>query len=168
MMRPQLRAALWLSATFVVGIALGMVLNGFLAHRGDRPAPPPNGQLGFVAEMERAIQPHDDAQRNQLHPFLTAADSMNRSIVDGARQSMGAAMDSLRARIGPLLDDEQRKRIAEIGAPMRGGGRDDDGRGNPPGLGGGRGRGGRGGRGGPGGPRGEGPPPDGRGGPPPH
>ena len=142
-MRPQLRAALWLSATLLVGVLLGMVLNGALLQRRDRAAHPDGGPQGFVAQMERVIQPHDDAQRNQLRPYLLHTDSLNRSTVDGARQSMNASMDSLRKSIAPLLNDEQRQRMVDAGGPNGGRGGGDEGRGSPPGLEfGGRGRGG--------------------------
>jgi len=183
-MRPQVKAGVWIGATFVVGTAFGMVLNGALSDRSSRAATvaaqpndaggvPPNGDRAmranggdprgparFVAQMERVVQPHDETQRNQLRPFFEATDRANRASVDGARRSMAAALDSLRAAINPLLDDSQRQRLAQFGGPPPGeatpglGGRGMPPGGMPPdGRGRGRGRG-RGGAGRP-----EGPPP---------
>ena len=131
-MRPQTRAALWLAATLLVGVMLGMLLNGALFKR-DGQGPRPNaGPQGFIAEMERVIQPRDDAQRAQLRPFLLVTDSLNRLIVDDARQSMRASMDSMRKAIAPLLDSAQRQRLAEMGMPNNRGRSDEPG--SAPGL----------------------------------
>lgn len=161
-MNASYKAVLWIALTYVTGIASGMVLNGALAtKRADAMRPP--GPNGFVEQMERAIEPRDNAQRKQLRPYLEAADERNRAIVDGARREMGAVMDSLRTSVGPLLDDRQRERMVNAGRMPEGG---RGGRGAPPGLEG-DGPPGRGGRadGPPGGPRRGGPPPDR---PPPH
>lgn len=155
-MRPQAKAAAWIAATFVVGTAFGMVLNGALSKQSVAPAPiaRPQGEqgppMGFVDEMERLIQPHDDNQREQLRPFLERTDNANRTIVDGARIAMRAALDSLRANVAPLLDDQQRQRLADFGGPPEGRGAPGMRGGGPPGLDGGRGGRGRGGRGEPG------------------
>ena len=137
----------------------GMFLNGALAQRRDHGSRPATGPAGFIAEMERAIQPRDQTQRDSLRPYFTQRDSANRAIVDGARHSMEIGMDSLRRAIAPMLDDAQRRRLSEMGAPNGGRGRGDSGRG-PPGLEyerGGRGRNGEPSRGGPP-PRGSPPP----------
>lgn len=148
-MRPQIKAAVWIGVTFAAGTAFGMVLNGALSNRASVAVPPaiqpggppraplngdrPRGPAGFVAEMERVIQPHDEVQRNQLRPFLEATDRSNRAIVDRARSSMAAALDSLRTAIGPLLDGPQRQRLAEFGGPPKGEAAPGmDGRGMPP------------------------------------
>jgi hypothetical protein len=80
---------------------------------------------GFVEEMERVIQPRDAAQRDSLRPYLEATDQHNRAIVDGARGSMRAELDSMRARVDKLLDDKQRARLADFAqrGPQRGPGR---------------------------------------------
>lgn len=162
-MRAQLKAALWIGATFAVGTAFGMVLNGALAERASRVAnvmphlndermprgrgDEPRGPAAFVAQMEQLIQPHDDAQRYRLRPFFEATDRSNRAIVDGARTSMAAALDSLRLAIGPLLDPAQRQRLTRFGGPPQGQSAPGVGRPGPPP--GGRGRGSDDMRGGP-------------------
>jgi len=151
-MQTQFKAGLWLVATFAIGAVFGMVLNGALSNRAVPDAAPPAGPAGFVAEMERLIQPRDNQQREQLRPLLERTDATNRAIVDGARVSMAAALDSLRVAAAPLLDSAQARRLSEFSGPRNGA--------RPPGMGGRRrpppGMDGRGGR-----------PPDGRrGGPP--
>lgn len=157
-METQMKAGLWLVATFAVGTVFGMTVNGIMStpsrNRPRAESPPPkDGARGFVAEMERLLEPRDETQRAQLRPFLEQTDRTNRAIVDGARLSMAEALDSLRTAIAPLLDSAQNRRLAEFG-PKNGehppglggrpGPRDFDGRGAPP----------------PGGPPSGGPPPD--------
>ncbi|HYV96733.1 MAG TPA: hypothetical protein VE967_04670 [Gemmatimonadaceae bacterium] len=88
-----------------------------------RGGPPPDGRGGpppsFVDLMMSIIQPRDSAQRMALVAILSAQDQKNRTIVDGARAAMKTSMDSLRARIAPLLTPEQVKRFDEFGQPRR-------------------------------------------------
>ncbi|MEP6834112.1 MAG: hypothetical protein ABJB74_11990 [Gemmatimonas sp.] len=135
-MRPQMKAIFWIGATFVAGTGFGMVLNGALAARaaqnadmahqpgGAGPTPgngeQPTGPAGFVGTMDRVIQPRDEVQRKQLRPYFESTDRSNRAIVDGARLSMSAALDSLRVAINPLLDEAQRQRLAQFSGPPRG------------------------------------------------
>lgn len=157
-METQMKASLWLVATFAVGTVFGMTLNGVMStstpspRRAESP-PRADGPRGFVAEMERMIQPHDETQRAQLLPHLEQTDRSNRAIVDGARASMAAVLDSLRIAVAPLLDSAQNRRLAEFG-PKNGD--------HPPGLGGRPGPPDFDGRGGPppGGPPPDRPPPD--------
>jgi len=171
-MRLDAKAALILVLTFALGAVVGAFGAGSLAQRrqllekGGAPGGPLGAEgrdgrgggpgegrgrpAGFVDLMEGTLQPRDSAQRAALRPLLEATDRRNRAAVDGARASMRAAMDTLRAQAAPLLDRAQLARLDEFVARQP-----RDGRG-PPGLGGREGRGRPGGRG-----------PDGRGGPPP-
>jgi hypothetical protein len=162
-MRIDLKAWVAIVGTLVLGIVIGLLLNGTLARRRAHEVERMRRPGGFVEQMERVIQPRDSAQAAQLRPFLEATDRRNRQIVDGARISMKSELDSMRARVTGILDADQLKRLndfAERGP-----------RGGPGGPGGRGPRGGPGGFGPPGGPPGDGPPPDGppglEGGPPP-
>ena len=85
--------------------------------------------------MEDLLGLRDSAQRAAVEPLLIAADRRNRAIVDGARTSMRAAMDSLRAPLAAHLDRDQLARFDDFVRRQP-----TDGRG-PPGLGGPGGRG---------------------------
>lgn len=147
-MTTQFKSLVLLAATLVVGFTLGLFADATLV-RGRREQlgalrrPP-----GFVAHMENVIQPHSEAQRDSIRPLLEHTAQQNGVIMRDANDHLRAALDSMRTSLAPMLDQEQRDRLArEVGRmPPFGAGR---GRGGPPPFGRG------------------GPPPDGRGGPPP-
>lgn len=113
-MRVGLKAYLTIIGTLVLGIIIGLLLNGVLNHRRMGEMERMRGPGGFVAEMERLIQPRDAAQREKLKPLLEDQDRRNRAIVDGARTQMRSGMDSLVVRLTPLLDDDQLSRLKDF------------------------------------------------------
>lgn len=124
-MRIELKAWAAILATLIIGIAIGMLLSGTLERRRHEHVETMRRPGGFVEEMERVIQPRDAAQRDSLRPYLEAADEHNRAIVDGARGSMRAELDSMRAKVDKLLDDGQKSRLADFAqqGPQQGPGR---------------------------------------------
>ena len=137
-MRIELKAWAAILGTLIVGIAIGLLLNGALEHRRQERVQTMRRPGGFVEEMERVIQPRDAAQRDSLRPYLEATDQRNREIVEGARGAMRAEIDSLRSRVDKLLDDKQKARLADFAqrGPQQGPGRPGQrpfvGRGGPP------------------------------------
>ena len=113
-MRIELKAWAAIVGTLIVGVAVGLLLSGALERRRHERVETMRRRGGFVEEMERVIQPRDAAQRDSLRPYLEAADQHNRAIVDGARGSMRAELDSMRARVDKLLDDGQKERLADF------------------------------------------------------
>src|SRR6478735_4165200 len=101
-MQATVKAGLMLVATFVLGGVAGALGAGAIAQRRLGPPPPPRDgrpPMGFVELVEDILQPHDAAQRATVRPLLETADRRNRSIVDGARLSMRASLDSLRVSL---------------------------------------------------------------------
>ena len=134
-MRIELKAWAAIVGTLIVGVALGMLLSGALERRRHERAETMRRPGGFVEEMERVIHPRDAAQRDSLRPYLEEADQHNRAIVEGARGSMRAELDSMRARVDKLLDDGQKGRLADFAqrGPQQGPGRPQGRRGPPDG-----------------------------------
>src|SRR5215212_8410813 len=126
-MRIDLKAWAAIVATLVLGIVIGLLLNGTLARRRMHEVERMRRPGGFVEEVMRVIEPRDSVQQAKLRPFLEATDNRNRQIVDGARATMRAELDSLRARVAGILDEDQQKRLADFAArgprrPPNGGG----------------------------------------------
>jgi hypothetical protein len=151
-MRLDLKAALMLSAMFMVGAAAGAFGVGALRQRDvaadvreSQDAPTPDAARNamrrdgsprdsrFVSELERFLAPRDATQRARLRPHLLAADSVNSRYVQTARDSMSVVMRRLRDDIAPLLDSAQLARLdAWVAQPwedrrQRRGGRDSSG-----------------------------------------
>ncbi len=113
-MRIDLKAWAAIVGTLVLGIVIGLLLNGTLARRRAHEVERMRRPGGFVEQMERVIQPRDSAQAAQLRPFLETTDRRNRQIVDGARVSMRAELDSMRTRLTGILDADQLKRLSDF------------------------------------------------------
>jgi hypothetical protein len=142
MIQMDVKAAIMLLVTLLLGVALGALGVGALSRQRVEEVRQLRRPPGFVAHMEEVIQPRDSAQRASIDPILAATAARNDSILHGTNEQLRAALDSMRARLAPLLDAAQRSRLdaeARLAPPVRGGGD------------------------GPGGPEGRrGPPPDGR------
>src|SRR3954462_13722221 len=98
--------------TLIAGFALGMLADASLVRArrdriGDLRRPP-----GFVAHMEDVIGPHSDAQRDSIHPILEATARKNNQLIRETNERLRAALDSMRTALAPMLDAEQRDRLA--------------------------------------------------------
>jgi hypothetical protein len=118
----------------LLGVALGASGAVLLTPRRPGPPPPEGAGGGFVAHMERTIQPEDSAQRAAIIPILEAIDQRNRRVVDGSRAAMRDNLDSMLVALAPLLRPPQRERLTLLVRQLDGppGG---PGRGPPPGPG---------------------------------
>jgi hypothetical protein len=148
-MTANTKSMLLLAMTLVTGFALGLFADASLVRgrrdRLDGLRRPP----GFVDHLESVIQPHSSAQRDSIRPILDSIARSNQATVRDVNVRLRAALDSMKTRLAPLLDESQRDRLARevehMPDPFRPGGR---GRGGPP-FGRGDGRRGDGRRGGP-------------------
>ncbi|MEO7084333.1 MAG: hypothetical protein ABI442_17200 [Gemmatimonadaceae bacterium] len=106
------KSMILLAATLVVGFALGLFSDATLrgGRRGqiDRLRRPP----GFVEHMESVIQPHSDAQRDSIKPALDRVAQFNQQLFKDADVRMRAGLDSMQATLAPILDAQQRDRLA--------------------------------------------------------
>ena len=156
MIQMDVKAAIMLLVTLLLGIALGAVGAGALSRQRNEQVQQLRRPLGFVAHMEEVIQPRDSTQRVKIDSLLSVTATRNDSILRGANDQLRRALDSMRAHLNPILSSDQRDRLektAPLAPPLRQGGEGRGDRGPPPD-----------GRGPP--PDGRGPPPDGRGPPP--
>jgi hypothetical protein len=139
-MTPNMKSMALLATTLIVGFSLGLFADATLV-RGRRER---IGQLqrppGFVAHMESVIAPHSPAQGDSIRAVLEKGAQRNQALLKESRDHLRAAMDSLQATLAPMLDADQRSRLAReiehMPDQFRPGGR---GRGGPPGRGFGRG-----------------------------
>lgn len=133
-MTPNMKSMALLATTLVVGFSLGLFADATLV-RGRRER---IGQLqrppGFVAHMEAVIAPHSSAQGDSIRAVLEKGAQRNSALLKESREHLRAALDSLQTTLAPMLDADQRSRLAQelehMPDPFRSGGR---GRGGPPG-----------------------------------
>jgi hypothetical protein len=143
-MSANIKSLILLAATLVVGFSLGLFADATLVRgrreRLDAIRRPP----GFVAHMESIIEPKNDAQRDSVHVILQAQADRSDRIMRASREQLRAGLDSMRTKLAPMLDSDQRDRLArEVergpGPFGRGRGGPPFGRGGPPPFGGHRG-----------------------------
>ncbi len=132
-MTPRTRSYLLLGATLVIGIVLGALLVGALGQFRAGRIEGMRDRDGFVRDIQRMIQPRDDAQRATLRPIIEATATRNRQVMDDFNDQMRAALAELVAELEPHLDEEQMARLQRFAD-------------RPPPPGGPEGRGGPGGR----------------------
>ncbi|CAN5459094.1 hypothetical protein BH09GEM1_BH09GEM1_33870 [soil metagenome] len=135
-------AALLLLATLVVGIALGALGAGALRPRLERGPPPPppeagpRGSGGFAEHMMSVIEPTDSAQASAVRAVVERAAARNRRIIQDLNGSLKASVDSMRAKLAPMLTPDQRDRleraVRQLPAVRGPGGPGSRGRGGPP------------------------------------
>ena len=145
-MKTEARGLLLLLGTLALGVVLGAAGNGTIQRERRHRVEEIRRPGGFEEHMLRVIRPRDEAQRNALLPVIQATGRRNEQIVHTAREQLRAELDSMRARIAPQLDAEQRARLdefARMAPPPPIGGR--PGRPGGPGMPGGGGPGMRGG-----------------------
>ena len=124
-MKAETKSLVILVATLVLGVLLGAVGNGAMARERRARVEEMKRPGGFVGHMEEIIRPRDSVQRAAIEPVLRATSERNRQIIHAANEQLRAALDSMRARLAPELDDEQRKRLddfARTAPPLRPGG----------------------------------------------
>jgi hypothetical protein len=110
----ETRSALILLFTLLLGLALGAVATGAAARlRADQLARMQR-PTGFVEHMRQVIRPRDAAQWDSLRPALEATAQQHHAIRRRMHDGMRASLDSLRIRIAPLLDEEQRARLDDF------------------------------------------------------
>jgi hypothetical protein len=124
-MKAETKSLVILIATLVLGVLLGAVGNGAMARERRARVEEMKRPGGFVGHMEEIIRPRDAAQRAAIEPILRATAERNRQVIHAANEQLRAALDSMRARLAPELDAEQRKRLddfARTAPPLRPGG----------------------------------------------
>ena len=139
-MKSATRATVALVATLLIGGAIGAFTVGAIAQLRRQPPPSPTAGGGFIGDMERLIEPRDEAQRAALRPYLEATDAINREAISQAESAMRDALEGMIRDVSPLLEANQLERLERALAdgprlapgPRRG----------PPGASGGRPQGG--------------------------
>ena len=118
-MNSRAMVALILGGTLLLGAMLGAFGVGALAQqRREGPRPPP-GDGGFVAHMERVIEPRDEEQRAAVRPYLEATDADNRAAISRAEEQMRNGLLEMSRQLEGILDEAQSARLASAIARSR-------------------------------------------------
>src|SRR4051812_47171526 len=111
MMTTTTKSLILLTFTLIVGFTLGLFADATLVRgrrdRQTRMERPP----GLVDHLEQVIQPHNAAQGDSIRPVLQGMADGNNQIIREANDRLRARMDSLRAKLKPILDSNQQSRL---------------------------------------------------------
>jgi uncharacterized membrane protein len=117
-MRIETKSALILLATFLIGGLVGVLATGAIAQRrASRVAD--LRQRGFEMQLERIIEPRDEAQSEAIRAVLSTAAKRNRATMEGAREEIRSSLEEMREELDPLLDEDQRERLDEAAKRFR-------------------------------------------------
>jgi hypothetical protein len=113
-MTPTVRAWLLLGVTLLLGICLGVLGGGALQERRIARVNDMRRPGGFIEHVQEVIQPTSDSQWQQIKPLIEATALQNAGMRRMHDSAMRATLDTLRARLNPLLDERQRERLARF------------------------------------------------------
>lgn len=146
-MSNSVRAWVLLVVTLCLGIAIGLLGGGALQERRMARVNNLRRPGGFVDHVRAVIRPTSDSQWSTIKPLIEATAEQNAGMRRLHDRAMRAALDSLKARLDPMLDAAQRERFARFvpgrgegppgrfrpgrGGPRGGAGRGPDDRGGP-------------------------------------
>ena len=119
-MNMQMKTVLILIGTFLLGGVLGALLLGSI--RGEREAAReeigrPGGGGRYL--VERVIQPRDEEQRRAVMQVLRKWRVRHQTVLEETHRRLREGFDSMRVELDPLLDEEQRERLAEEAERLR-------------------------------------------------
>lgn len=120
-MRVETRSALILLATLSLGVALGAVSAGRWRQMRTESAQELRRPAGFVNHLLQIIQPRAD-QRDAVRAVLDSTAQRNKEVLNGAERALREELEAMRLRLAPLLDEDQRARLADesnFDQPMR-------------------------------------------------
>lgn len=112
-MNLQIKPTLIIIGTLLLGIVLGTLISGTLAERRFQRIRSMMKPPQFAEDLVEAIGPKDEQQRREIMAIIDETDQKIQNMMHQSREEMHAAIDSLAAKLQPILTDEQRARLEE-------------------------------------------------------
>ncbi len=120
-MTASVRAWVLLIVTLLLGIAIGLLSAGAMQERRFARVNDIRRPGGLIERVQEVIRPTSDSQWNVIRPIVEATAQQNISMRRVHDSAMRATIDTLKARLNPLLDDSQRERLARFAPDRRDG-----------------------------------------------
>ncbi|MBK1878704.1 hypothetical protein [Pelagicoccus mobilis] len=112
-MKPKSRSVLILASTLLVGMLLGALVHAQFFEKRVKRMHRMSTPEGFVESYLRTIQPVDTEQEAAIRAVL---EPQATSVIDSFkvhREALHAKLDGMRAKLDPLLTDDQKERLDE-------------------------------------------------------
>lgn len=113
-MSNSVRAWVMLGLTLCLGIAIGLLGAGALQERRVARVNDIRRPGGFIEHVRAVIRPTSDSQWTAIRPLVQATADQSAALRRNQDSSMRAALDTLRARLDPMLDADQRERLSRF------------------------------------------------------
>ena len=113
-MTARVKSILLLLATLLIGMVLGALVNARLAEQRLERIAFLRSQRGFIQAMERAIAPHDEAQREAVRAILDEAALRMATQLQQNGRAMQAILDSTKTELQTVLDADQLQRLERL------------------------------------------------------
>jgi hypothetical protein len=116
MTKERRRALIYLALTFVVGLALGALIPGFLGrfhHREKMARPQKGGEHGLSAMIFRVVKP-DSVQAAKMRPLIHETGEKIHALQRDCNGEVKSMMDSLRTKLNPMLNSEQHDKLEKF------------------------------------------------------
>ena len=110
-MNLQVKPALIIIGTLLIGIVLGALISGALAERRYREIRCMLRSDLLTERLIEIIEPLEDKQREEVRAIVEQTSVRVRNLTRETRFEMHAVMDSLFAELQPLLTDRQKARL---------------------------------------------------------
>lgn len=117
-MRIETKSAVILLVTFLLGGLVGVLAMGAISQRRTARVAEIR-ERGLAMQLERLIEPRDEAQRRAIHAVLSAAAERNRATMENAREQIRGNLEQMQEELKPILDADQRARLEEAAARFR-------------------------------------------------
>ena len=112
-MTTRTKSVLILTATLVLGMVLGALLFGSVQRHRFRHALSLARPQHFTADLERVLQPRDDAEAQAIGAILDRFNTHMRNDRQQRSDAMRAGLDSLESQLAPILSEDQRTRLRQ-------------------------------------------------------
>jgi len=111
-MKTNTKTVIVIVATLVIGILIGALGSGFMAHRFARRLPHMEHSARFIEGMVDLIDPAPE-QEDQIRGILTRHAERFTEITGDFREETSALFDSLLTELDSVLTEEQKARLEE-------------------------------------------------------
>ena len=121
MTQDRKKAILYLSATLILGILIGVLVPAFFGRFRERNRQPRGGDLAGI--IQKVIKP-DSVQSGKIRPIIEQTSTHIDVLQNGCNREMDSILYSLRTQLQPFLTTDQLSQLNNFFSKSRGRGKE--------------------------------------------